>query len=298
MQKIALLGVPSSAGAHWPGQEKAPGYLRQEGLVKQLKSIDLDIIDFGDLPIARYKPDIENRNQQNLDKVIEVALNVGKIIELALKKNLIPIIIGGDCTIELGVITGFLQQNQDPGLIYFDGHIDLNTPETSPSGIFDSMGVAHMIGIPGSNDRLSHIGNRFPLLSEENITLFGFNVKESNSVELDTLAKLNSLKYAIDDVRKAPAEVSNYVCKFYENKNKKFIVHLDVDVIDFTDMPIADVPQFSAGLSFEKVIFCISIFASSPNFGGLVITEFNPDHVYDNGETTKRFLEGISGALA
>jgi len=30
---IGLLGVLSSAGAHWPGQEKAPRTLREAGLV-------------------------------------------------------------------------------------------------------------------------------------------------------------------------------------------------------------------------------------------------------------------------
>ena len=36
-QRIGLIGVPSSAGAHWPGQEKAPGALREAGLVERLE---------------------------------------------------------------------------------------------------------------------------------------------------------------------------------------------------------------------------------------------------------------------
>ena len=31
LRRMGLIGVPSSAGAHWPGQEKAPGVLRGAG---------------------------------------------------------------------------------------------------------------------------------------------------------------------------------------------------------------------------------------------------------------------------
>jgi len=34
---LGLIGVPSSAGAHGPGQEKAPGALRQAGLLGALR---------------------------------------------------------------------------------------------------------------------------------------------------------------------------------------------------------------------------------------------------------------------
>ena len=37
VRQIGLIGVPSSAGAHWPGQEKAPQALRAAGLLEQLR---------------------------------------------------------------------------------------------------------------------------------------------------------------------------------------------------------------------------------------------------------------------
>jgi len=71
-----------------------------------------------------------------------------------------------------------------------------------------------------------------------------------------------------------------------------------VDVIDFTDMPIADVPQFSQGLAFRDVMACLAVFASSPKFGGLVVTEFNPDHVEAEGISAEAFIIGLARALA
>lgn len=74
-------------------------------------------------------------------------------------------------------------------------------------------------------------------------------------------------------------------------------MHLDVDVIDFTDLPVADVPQYSQGMMFREVMDCLSVFTSSSKFGGLVITEFNPDHLDEEGKDVAIFIEGIAKAL-
>jgi arginase len=94
-QAIALIGAPSSAGAHWPGQERAPQTLRDVGLVSHLENAGLDVIDYGDLPLVRFRPDKLHRHQQNLAKVVDVANHVADQIELALTNDNFPLVIGG-----------------------------------------------------------------------------------------------------------------------------------------------------------------------------------------------------------
>jgi arginase family enzyme len=55
-------------------------------------------------------------------------------------------VVGGDCTITLGVIAGFRRRYPDVGLIYADKDADLRTPETADSIILDATGVAHLLG--------------------------------------------------------------------------------------------------------------------------------------------------------
>ncbi len=294
---IALIGAPSSAGAHWPGQEKTPQYLRNAGLVARLEAVGFEVIDYGDLPLVRFRPDREHRHQQNLATVVEVARRVADQIDLALRRNAIPLVIGGDCTIGVGVIEGFLRQDEDLGLIYLDGHVDLNTPATNPSGILDSMGLAHMIGEQGTADELSHIGTRFPLMPLDKIVLFGYNPHEINAPEKDILARRRLLHYPLSDVQSRSTQAAVEVLKYLEVQAKQFVVHFDVDVIDFTDLPIADVPQFSQGLMFRDAMACLAVFASSPNFSGLTVTEFNPDHADEEGTNAVTFLEGLTQAL-
>ncbi len=139
-RQIGLIGVPSSAAAHWPGQDRAPQALRQAGLVQALESSGYHVVDHGDLPRTRCRHDRVQRHPQNLAAVIAVANRVADQVETALNWGETPLVIGGDCTIELGVLSGFLRAGEDPALLYFDGGVDLYTPTTNPTGILDSMG--------------------------------------------------------------------------------------------------------------------------------------------------------------
>jgi arginase len=75
-------------------------------------------------------------------------------------------------------------------------------------------------------------------------------------------------------------------------------VHLDVDVIDFTDCAIADVPQQGAGLQLREATSCLKLFVRSPKFLGLTITEINPDHGDEEGALLGAFAESIADVLA
>lgn len=296
-QTIALIGAPSSAGAHWPGQEKTPQYLRNAGLFAHLESAGLNVVDYGDLPLVRFHPDKTHRHQQNLATVVGIARQVADQVDLAFQRHAIPLVIGGDCTIGLGMIAGCVRHDEDLSLLYFDGHVDLNTPATSTSGILDSMGLAHLLGLPGTAGEFCHIGKRFPLMDEERILLFGYNPREINASEQDVLERCQLMRYPLSDIQERTTQAALEACKYLEKQAKRFVVHFDVDVIDFTDLPIADVPQFSQGLAFRDTIACLAVFASSPHFGGLTITEFNPDHVDEEGTVTATFLDGLAHAL-
>jgi arginase len=291
---IGLIGVPSSAGAHWPGQDQAPRALREAGLVERLESVGLLVVDHGDLPRVRFRPDPEHRNPQNLEAVTEVVRSVADRVEATLLAGEMPLVIGGDCTIELGVLSGFLRAGQDPALLYLAGGVDLRTPVTNPTGILDSMGVAHMVGEPGATEDLARIGPRFPLMEDERIILFGY---EPNPPEIGVLEQHAMPRYPAEVVRERPREAASEAIARVEEDAESFVVHFDVDVIDFVDFPIADVPQHNAGLTFRETVACLEVFASSPHFAGLTITEFNPDHADEEGALAATLASEVALAL-
>ena len=175
MAGLALIGVPSSAGARQTGQEGAPAALRAAGLLGRLREKGLDVADLGDLPSVSFRPDPEHPRQQNLALVVDVARQAADRVDQALASRRLPLVLGGDCSLTLGVIAGLLRHQPRLGLLYFDGDVDLNTPETTRSGVFDGMVMAHVLG--RGAPQLAEIGPRRPLLSEEDIALFGYDAE-------------------------------------------------------------------------------------------------------------------------
>jgi arginase len=290
---LGLIGAPSSAGAHGPGQEKAPAALRQAGLLGALREAGLQVEDLGDLPVTRFQPDPANRKRQSRSQVIKVARQVADRVASAVERDLVPLVLGGDCTITLGVVAGLLRHQPDLGLIYFDGDADMTTPETTRSGIFDSMGISHLIG-EGDPD-VAHLGPRFPLLPADRVTLFGFHPYEIEPDEQGLLERSAMAKYPVTSMGDRPVAVAAEALAHLEERARAIAVHFDVDVMDSAEIPLADWPHYDA-LSFGDAMRCLRVFVGSPKLAALVVTEINPDHDPD-GLLVAQFVDAFADAL-
>jgi arginase len=295
--KLAFMGVPSSAGAHMPGQEKAPNALREAGLLECLGSHIGEVIDYGDLPRVRHTPDKLHRRRQNVSTVLEVARRVAERVDRLLQDGAMPLVLGGDCTITLGVLTGFLRHYTDLGLLYFDTHVDLNTPASTTSGVLDSMGMVHMLGEANAVPELSHMGPRFPLLLDHQVVFFLYVPHKLTTWEQEVFQRRSLCGYAVDTVAGRAATAAANALQHIEAQAEHFLVHFDVDAMDSVDFPLADVPQLNHGLTFHDAMVCLKVFVRSPQCVGLIITEVNPDRTDEEGVLVRTFVEGIAEAL-
>ncbi|MFQ5525149.1 MAG: arginase family protein [Thermoanaerobaculia bacterium] len=292
MRRLALIGVPSSAGARQTGQEGGPSALRGAGLLGHLWARDLDVVDLGDLRPVTYSPDPEHSRHQNLGSVIEVAEQVAHRVDRALADHRLPLVLGGDCSLSLGVIAGLLRHHPRLGLMYFDADIDLNTPETTSSGVFDGMVLAHALGL-GEPD-LAGIGPRRPLLSEQDIALFGYDADSGwiDPPEVELLKSSKMSKYPLSRVRADPPAAAKEALVGLESRSDAILVHFDVDV---TDIPAADV-HHPGGLDLDSALSALRIFVAARTCAALVVTEFNPLRDPD-GSQAERLVEGLVEAL-
>lgn len=290
-----LIGAPSSAGGHWAGMEKAPAFLRLAGLPEGLSAGGAKVVDHGDLPQLRWRPDPASPRAQNVALVSDYLKLVARRVEDSLSAGEWPIVVGGECTVTIGAVVGFLRKYEDFGLMYLDGHVDLNTPESSRSGILDSMGMAHMFGQEGTLKELSHLGSRFPMLDPAKVVYFGYNERKMNDIEVDQLKRHGSPAYPMRLPEGSVRALAEEALSVLESRTAAFAVHFDVDVIRFSDFPIANVPVHHEGLSFDQAMECVEVFASSPRCVGAVITEVNPDHATE--ELGRRFAAATARAL-
>lgn len=291
MNKIAVIGVPSSAGARRVGQEGAPQSFRQAGLIESLRAAGLDVIDAGNQDQITFRPDPENAKQQNLPLVRDVAARVAERVSLAFQHNATPIVLGGDCTITLGVLAGMIRHLPELGLMYFDGDVDLNTPETTSSGIFDGMVMSHVIG--EGADALTHIGPRYPLMPQEKIVLFGYNSLAGwmDAAEVQRLEDSSMMKYPVTKICGRAREATLEALAGLEARASDVLVHFDVDAIDAGDFPAADVLH-PGGLAFDEAMDVLKVLASRSTFAGLIITEFNSARDPD-GKLARRLVKGV-----
>jgi arginase len=289
-RRISVLGVPTSAGSHNPGQEKAPAAWRAAGLIGELKAAGLDVEDRGDLPAAPYRPAEPADGLRDTDRVIEVARRVASEVAAIRADGRLPLVLGGDCTITLGALDGF----GEGGLVYFDGDADLNTPERSDSAVADTMGMTHMLG--GGSPRLARLGSRYPLLQPRQVVLFGFDPAELDTNQWAELASRHLYAAPAPAVRADPAGQARRARAYLEHRVAAYLVHLDVDVLHTGLFPLGNFPHF-AGLTLDQVSAGLNEFTRGEKFGGLVITEVNPDHDLD-GELLKTLAATVAGALA
>jgi arginase len=290
-----VIGVPSSAGAHHAGQERAPAALRQAGLLDRLREAGASVQDTGDLPGAVFAVDHDHPHGRNLAAVVRVAREVADAVAGVTQRGGIPLVLGGDCTITLGVIAGFRRRHPDVGLLYLDGDADLGTPQAGGSGIFDSMGVVHLVG--GGAPELAGLAGRPPLIDPDRLAIVGADPRETDDAGRRFLAKADVHLAEAPEFISDPAAVAATAMSRVAAASGPVVVHFDVDVVDSGDLPLGNFPHYGSGVSLADAVAGLRVMRAHPSFAGLVLTEVNPTHDAD-GSQLGRYVRGLVSALA
>ena len=291
---LGLVGAPSSAGAYAPGQEKAPAAFRRHGLVSAMESVGITVRDLGDVESFRWRPDPGRPKAMNLEAVASTAAVVAERVGACLARDEAVLVLGGDCTVELGSVAGALSDRASAGLVYIDFDVDLNIPAES-DGALDWTGVAHLLDLPGTAPDLSGLGPRRPMLGPADILYFA--AENITAAEARTLDELAIDRIDLESVKADPMGAARQAVE-WTAKFDRLLVHLDVDVLAFTDFPIAENSRRCDGLRFQELAEALQVLLAAPNWRVLTVTEVNPDHAPDEGETFGRLIDMLSRALA
>jgi arginase len=291
-----VIGAATSAGSHHAGQEHAPAALRAAGFVARLADAGLDVIDLGDVVAATFTPDAVTATARSLPEVVRVARAVADAVAATLAGGRLPVVLGGDCTISLGVMAGVLRQYPGAGLLYVDGDADLATPETSSSGVLDAMGAAHLLGL-ADND-LARLGPHFPMLSDQRLVQFGYDETDPDSNRADWARERPGLiRFAGPEVRADPASCATRALAALTAAADGVVVHFDVDTIDSRDLPLANFPHYNLGIPLATAGAVLPVFYAVGGLRAAVFTEVNPSYE-PSGRSLSRYVGTVAGALA
>jgi arginase len=296
LNRLAIIGAPSSAGAYAPGQEKAPTALRAAGLLEALAARGITVDDRGDVPGFRWRVDRTNLRAMNANIAATVAKATAERVASALATDAAVLVLGGDCTVELGTVAGALRDAQSVGVVYIDLDTDLNTPESTTDGALDWMGVAHLLGIEGTVPELASVGPRVPMLRPEQVLFFANDNVEP--FERQVIENLGIAEVPLADVAADPRSAAETVATGWARQFERLLVHLDVDVLDFVDMPLAENNRRNVGLLFDQLMAALRPLLCAPNWVALTVCELNPDHGESDGSTQRIFSKALADALA
>lgn len=290
---LNIVGAATSAGAYAPGQEKAPAAFRRHGLIGSLSSRGRTVSDCGDVAHFRWRPDSTRPRAMNSDAVRHACSAVAAQVRTAITAGEDVLVLGGDCTVELGTVAGAKAAGARVGLVYIDFDADLNTPDTS-DGALDWTGVAHMLDIPGCEPSLAGLGPSRPMLTPRQILYFGVeNITPPEAAAIrDHSITVISREEASSDIEAAAARATGWAAHF-----DCVLVHLDVDVLSFVDFPIAENVRRCDGLKLEQAAFALKQLLALPQWRGLTVTEVNPDHAPDEAAAFARLNAVLADAL-
>jgi arginase len=178
MRPVTVIGAATSAGTHHAGQEQAPDAMRAAGLIERLVRAGITVTDHGNVVRETFRVDPGQRRARNLAATVRAAQAVADAVEFAARDGSVVLVLGGDCTITLGVLAGLQRVEPDTGLAYFDGDADLGTPEAS-GGVLDAMGIAHLLGM--TETELTGLFNDRPPLAGRRLAMLGYDETDANS---------------------------------------------------------------------------------------------------------------------
>lgn len=267
---LTLLGVPIDSVGTAGGTELGPSVLRELIGPQGFE-------DAGDT--SRQIRGLE-RDRQNgwlaFDDVVAMTAEVRERVAGLTAEGKVPVVLGGCCTLLPGALAGARDSLGEIGLAYFDGHLDLFTGTTSPTGEGADFPVAATLGIAPAE--LLEIIGETPVVDPARMALIGARDQE----ELDLIKPfpgglgIGRIEYR-DDLRHADlSRVGESIEAELTGGDSKFWLHLDVDVLDRGAFPATDY-LMPDGMSVTELRSLMAPLAASPGLIGVDVTCFNPE---------------------
>jgi arginase len=281
------------------GQDQGPEALRAAGLIGHLEAAGSIVRDLGDSETVPWRPDPSRPQAQNLETVANVVkTTAARVADTLPVHDEMVLVLGGDCTVGIGTVIGVQQVLGPIGVVYFDLHADLNTPMSARDGALDWMALAHMLAIEGTESALSGAGDAVPLLNPQQVMLFAQRRDQATRFERSEIERLGISRTSFEDVQEDPVRAARRALEHLTTVYPRYAIHLDVDVVDFTDAPLSEHPSRNVGLKLDEMLAALRILASEPGLVAITVAELNPHNASSDLGLLERFTASFASAIS
>jgi arginase len=299
MRRIAVLDAPSNLGLRpptatsVPGCAKAPGALRDQGLLARLRARDAGCVTPPRFDPGDWRPG---------DGVCHAAAIAGYSRQLAdrigaiLDAGEFPVVLGGDCSILLGSALATRRRavaDELPyGLVYIDGHSDFRHPGNA-SYVGAAAGEDLALATGRGQPDLTDLDGLRPYIRDSDVVLLG--IRPQDDYRLDLQAAGISMR-AVPQLRAEGAGRTAAWARELLADCLGFWIHVDVDVLDPAVMPAVDAPS-AGGIAYTELELLIAGLVGAPDCVGIEITVFDPDYDPD-GRHARDVADTLAAGLA
>jgi arginase len=288
LSKVAMIGVPMDLGGGRRGVDMGPSAIRIAGLEDGIRRLGLAYEDRGNLAV----PAPESREPRDprarfLAEISRACQRLRVKVEKVLEDGAFPLVFGGDHSIAVGTVAAIAsyhhRRNQRIGLIWFDAHGDMNTPETSPSGNIHGMPCAAILG--RGAPELVGLGDVVPMVDPRNAVIVG--VRDLDQFEREEIKSTGVKVFTMRDIDMwGMNEIMRRALAIANEGTTGFHLSFDMDGTDPSVAPGVGTPV-AGGTDLRESHLVMEHAFESGKLLGLEVTEINP--ILDERNKTAEF---------
>jgi arginase len=294
---VSILGVPLGYGASMAGVDMGPAALRVARLNERIAGLGYSVRDLGDMRLDR--PHVLPEPDDKLKYVSQISNACEKLasdVEDILMAGQLPLVLGGDHSIAIGSFAGvasyYRKRQESVGLIWFDAHADMNTPETTPSGNIHGMPLAALLGYGAS--ALTDIAGFAPKLDPNLCAHVG--ARDIDIGEREMIHRLGMRFFTMREIdERGMAACMDDAIAIASAGSGGYGVTFDVDALDPGDAPGSGT-LVRGGLTYREAHLGMEKIAEAGGMRSLEVVEINTA-LDVNNKTAELGVELILSAL-
>lgn len=274
---IHIIGVPMDLGAGRRGVDIGPSALRVAGLGAKVAELGYPVTDEGNIFVELVERlDSENSKARYLDEIAGASVRLANKTRAALDGGGMPLVLGGDHSIAIGSASGVAMHHHDRGerigVVWFDAHADMNTPDSTISGNIHGMPLACLMG--RGPKELVEIGGFAPKIDPRNVALIG--IRDIDPGERALIRELGVRAFSAREMdERGMNSIMDEALEIASNGTAGYHVTLDVDFIDPRFAPGVGTPV-PGGATYRESHLAMERVADHGGMLSLEYAELNP----------------------
>ena len=296
-RKVTFIGVPLDLGAGRRGVDMGPSALRGAEIHSRVRELGYEVEDRGDLEVSIQETrDPGDPKLKYLKEIRKTCEALRDSVDEILGEGRMPIVLGGDHSIAMGSIAGAAQFHRKKhkkkiGLVWFDAHGDMNTPDTSPSGNIHGMPLAVALGL--GEPSLVELAGKAPMVEGSRAAVVG--LRDVDPAERTNIKETGIGAFTMRDIdERGMRTVMEEAIKRASTGTAGIHVSFDVDGIDPDFAPGVGTPS-PGGISYREAHLAMEMLADTGLVISAEIVEVNP--ILDHRNNTAKLGVGLLASL-